>query len=101
MQVRHIATSAWCFISLIAPLSAKQQLHSPIALPPHVESGDIPVSLGILIDKSSSMSGKQLAVQTAGAALVRDTKMPDRVFLVNFEQEAYLDVQFTNDIRKL
>lgn len=47
------------------------------------------------------MSGKQLAVQTAGAALVRDTKTPDRVFLVNFEQEAYLDVQFTNDIQKL
>jgi VWFA-related protein len=62
---------------------------------------DVPVSLGIIIDNSGSMRDKRVKVETASADLVKNSNPQDEVFVVNFNDEAYLDVPFTNDIKKL
>jgi VWFA-related protein len=59
---------------------------------------DVPVSLGLIIDNSGSMREKRAAVESAALALVRDSNKEDEVFVVNFNDEAYLDTDFTNDI---
>jgi Ca-activated chloride channel family protein len=62
---------------------------------------DVPVSMGILIDDSGSMREKRAKVSAAALALVKASNRQDEVFVVNFNDEAYLDVPFTNDISKL
>ncbi len=62
---------------------------------------DVPVSLGIIIDDSGSMSTKRTRVEAAALAMVRESNPQDEVFIVNFNDDAYLDVPFTNDIRKM
>lgn len=62
---------------------------------------DIPVSLGIVIDNSGSMRGKRERVEAAAIRLVKASNPQDEVFIVNFNDEAYLDVPFTNQISKL
>jgi len=62
---------------------------------------DVPVSLGIIVDNSGSMHDKRAKVETAALDLVRASNPHDEVFIVNFNDEAYLDVEFTNDIKKL
>src|ERR1051326_5348104 len=66
---------------------------------------DIPVSLGLIIDNSGSMRDKRAKVEAAGLALVKDSNKDDEVFIVNFNDEAFLDnphnKDFTNDIKEL
>jgi Ca-activated chloride channel family protein len=62
---------------------------------------DVPVSLGILIDNSGSMRDKRAAVNTAALDLVRASNPDDEAFVVNFSDEAFLDQDFTSDIKKL
>jgi VWFA-related protein len=62
---------------------------------------DVPVSLGILIDNSGSMSDKRKAVNKAAIDLVQSSNPDDEVFVVNFSDAAYLDADFTADIGKL
>lgn len=62
---------------------------------------DVPVSLGLVIDNSGSMRDKRAKVERAALDLVRASNPQDEVFIVNFNDDAYLDVDFTNDIRKL
>jgi VWFA-related protein len=62
---------------------------------------DVPVSLGIIIDDSGSMMTKRSRVEAASLAMVRDSNPQDEVFIVNFNDDAYLDVPFTNDIHKM
>jgi Ca-activated chloride channel family protein len=62
---------------------------------------DIPVSMGILIDNSGSMREKRSKVNQAALNLVRSSNPKDEVFLVNFNDEYYLDQDFTNDLLKL
>src|ERR1039457_4571272 len=62
---------------------------------------DVPVSLGIIVDNSGSMRDKRVKVETASADLVRASNPQDEVFVVNFNDDAYLDVPFTSDIKKL
>jgi VWFA-related protein len=62
---------------------------------------DIPVSMGIVIDNSGSMREKRRKVEDAAMALVKASNPQDEVFIVNFNDEAYLDVDFTNDLKKL
>lgn len=62
---------------------------------------DVPISLGIIIDNSGSMREKRSRVETASLDLVKASNPNDEVFVVNFNDEAYLDVPFTNDIKKL
>jgi VWFA-related protein len=62
---------------------------------------DVPVSLGIIIDDSGSMASKRTRVEAAALALVRESNPQDEVFIVNFNDDAFLDVPFTNDIHKM
>jgi VWFA-related protein len=66
---------------------------------------DIPVSLGLIIDNSGSMREKRAKVEAADLALVKDSNPEDEVFVVNFNDEAFLDLphnkDFTNDIKEL
>jgi VWFA-related protein len=62
---------------------------------------DVPISLGIIIDNSGSMRDKRAKVETASLDLVKASNPRDEVFVVNFNDEAYLDQPFTNDIKKL
>lgn len=59
---------------------------------------DVPISLGLIIDNSGSMREKRAAVESAALTLVKDSNKQDEVFVVNFNDEAYLDADFTNDI---
>jgi Ca-activated chloride channel family protein len=62
---------------------------------------DIPVSLGLVIDNSGSMRDKRQRVEAATLQLVKASNPQDQVFIVNFNDEAYLDVPFTGDTAKL
>ena len=62
---------------------------------------DIPVSMGIVIDNSGSMREKRAKVNQAALNLVRASNPKDEVFVVNFNDEYYLDQDFTNDLLKL
>jgi VWFA-related protein len=62
---------------------------------------DVPVSLGIIIDDSGSMLTKRSRVEAAALSLVRESNPEDEVFIVNFNDEWYLDVPFTSDIHKM
>jgi Ca-activated chloride channel homolog len=62
---------------------------------------DIPVSMGIVIDNSGSMREKRNKVNQAALNLVRSSNPRDEVFVVNFNDEYYLDQDFTNDLLKL
>lgn len=59
---------------------------------------DVPVSVGILIDNSGSMREKRPSVNQAALNLVRASNPQDEVFIVNFNEEPYLDQDFTNNI---
>lgn len=62
---------------------------------------DLPVSLGILIDSSGSMLEKRAAVSKASLDFVRLSNPKDEAFLVDFSFDAYIDQDFTSDIKKL
>jgi Ca-activated chloride channel family protein len=60
---------------------------------------DVPVSMGIIVDNSGSMRDKRQKVEAAALALVKESNSEDEVFIVNFNDEAYLDTDFTSDIK--
>lgn len=62
---------------------------------------DIPVALGIVIDNSGSMRDKRPAVNQAAINLVKASNPNDQVFIVNFNDEYYLDQDFTSNTSKL
>ena len=62
---------------------------------------DVPVAMGIVIDNSGSMRDKRDKVNKAAINLVRSSNPQDQVFVVNFNDEYYLDQDFTGDINKL
>src|ERR1700733_6146225 len=62
---------------------------------------DIPVAMGIVIDNSGSMREKRDKVNKAALNLVRASNPDDQVFVVNFNDEYFLDQDFTSDINKL
>jgi Ca-activated chloride channel homolog len=62
---------------------------------------DIPVAMGIVVDNSGSMREKRAKVNAAALNLVRASNPNDEVFIVNFNDEYYLDQDFTSNIGKL
>jgi Ca-activated chloride channel homolog len=62
---------------------------------------DIPVAMGIVVDNSGSMGEKRQKVNDAALNLVRASNSNDEVFIVNFNDEYYLDQDFTSNINKL
>jgi VWFA-related protein len=62
---------------------------------------DIPVALGIVIDNSGSMRDKRPRVNQAAINLVRASNPQDQVFVVNFNDEPFLDQDFTSNVAVL
>ena len=62
---------------------------------------DIPVSIGIVVDNSGSMRTKRAAVTKAVLNLIQASNPQDEVFVVNFNDDPYLDQDFTNKIPPL
>jgi len=66
---------------------------------------DVPVSMGLIIDNSGSMRDKRAKVEAAALALVKASNPEDEVFIVNFNDEAFLDnphgKDFTSDIKEM
>jgi VWFA-related protein len=62
---------------------------------------DIPVSIGLLVDNSGSMRDKRRGVNTAALKFVRASNPEDEVFIVNFNDESYLDTDFTDSVKLL
>jgi Ca-activated chloride channel homolog len=62
---------------------------------------DIPVSIGIVVDNSGSMRTKRNAVTKAVVNLVQASNANDEVFIVNFNDEPYLDQDFTSKIDQM
>ena len=62
---------------------------------------DIPVAMGIVVDNSGSMREKRQKVNAAALNLVRSSNPNDEVCVVNFNDEYFLDQDFTSNINKL
>ena len=62
---------------------------------------DIPVAMCIVVDNSGSMREKREKVNDAALNLVRASNPNDEVCIVNFNDEYYLDQDFTSNINKL
>ena len=62
---------------------------------------DVPVSLGILVDNSGSMRDKRQQVNAAAVNFVKASNPKDEVFIVNFNDESFLDSDFTSDVLRL
>jgi Ca-activated chloride channel homolog len=62
---------------------------------------DIPVAMCIVVDNSGSMREKREKVNDAALNLVRASNPNDEVCVVNFNDEYYLDQDFTSNINKL
>jgi Ca-activated chloride channel homolog len=62
---------------------------------------DVPVSMGLIVDNSGSMRTKRQRVEASALALVKASNPHDEVFIVNFNDEAFLDQPFTNNTKDL
>lgn len=62
---------------------------------------DVPVSWGLVIDNSGSMRDKRKRVESAALQLVKGSKRLDEAFIVNFNDDAFLDVPMTSDVKRL
>src|SRR3989449_4649689 len=62
---------------------------------------DIPLSLGLIIDNSGSMRNKCERVNSAALSFVRESNPDDETFIVNFDDSAYLEQDFTGSIGDL
>jgi Ca-activated chloride channel homolog len=64
---------------------------------------DIPVTMGIDIDDSGSMRDKRAAVNEAALTFVKTSNPDDQVFVVNFNDEYYLDTpgNFASNMEEL
>lgn len=65
------------------------------------QHGDVPISIGILVDNSGSMLDKRQAVDDAALDLVRHSNPKDSAFVVNFSDRPYLDQGFTSNVSLL
>jgi VWFA-related protein len=62
---------------------------------------DIPVAMGIVIDNSGSMRDKRQAVNAAAINFVKSSNAQDKVFIVNFNEDFFLDQDYTSSVPKL
>ncbi len=64
---------------------------------------DVPVSVGLVVDNSGSMRDKRERVNTAALTFVKTSNPHDEVFVVNFNDDYYLDLDkdFTSDISEM
>src|SRR5574341_2555273 len=59
------------------------------------------MSVGIVVDNSGSMRDKRKGVNSAALKFVQSSNPKDEVFIVNFNEEAFLDADFTDNVKLL
>jgi len=68
-------------------------------------NNDVPVTVGILVDNSRSMTPKQAEVLTAATTFIENSNPHDEIFVLNFNDTVKRglpdDVLFSDDIRQL
>jgi VWFA-related protein len=61
--------------------------------------------MGLIVDNSGSMRDKRSKVETSALSLVKESNREDEVFVVNFNDEAFMDLphgkDFTADIKEM
>ena len=64
---------------------------------------DVPVSVGLVIDNSGSMRDKRPQVNAAALTFVQTSNPQDEAFVVNFNDDYYLDTEhdFTSNIEEM
>jgi Ca-activated chloride channel homolog len=62
---------------------------------------DVPISVGLVIDNSGSMHNKRAQVNSAALSFVRESNPDDETFIVDFDDNAYLERDFTSNIDDL
>lgn len=62
---------------------------------------DVPVSLALVVDNSGSMRNKRKHVAAAALAAVKASDPRDEVTVVSFDDQAFHDVPFTSDVKKM
>jgi Ca-activated chloride channel family protein len=64
---------------------------------------DVPVSFGLVIDNSGSMREKRPQVNAAALTFVKTSNQNDEGFVVNFNDDYYLDTEhdFTSDLEEM
>jgi Ca-activated chloride channel homolog len=100
--VLYLRSIAWLFVSFFLTcflLAAPQQEPQKQSSPTPVE--DAPASIGLLLDHSGSMKGKLGFVIAALQELVKASNPQDEFFVVNFNDDAYMDEDFTNDPKSI
>ncbi len=65
------------------------------------EHEDVPISVGLVIDNSGSMRNKRERVNSAALVFVREGNPEDETFIVGFDDDAYLEQDFTGSIGNL
>ena len=66
-----------------------------------VSSEEAPVSMGLVVDTSTSMRAKLYTVSEAASGLIKQMRPDDEAFLAQFKTEAELIQEFTSDRREL
>lgn len=62
---------------------------------------DVPISVGLAIDSSGSMNDKRQSVSRAALAFVEESNPDDETFIVTFNDEAFLEQDFTRSVGNL
>jgi VWFA-related protein len=62
---------------------------------------DIPVSLGLVVDNSRSIEPRKQRLDAAAVSFVRKGNVEDETFIVHFDDEVRLSVDFTDSIPNL
>ena len=62
---------------------------------------DVPISLGLVIDASSSMLNKRDRVNSAALAMVKASNPEDEVMVITFNEVANIAQEFTGNIQQL
>jgi Ca-activated chloride channel homolog len=69
------------------------------------DHGDLPVTVGILVDESGSMAPKRPAVLTAALAFIAESNPNDEIFVLNFNDQVSpglpSSVLFSDDLQEL
>ena len=58
---------------------------------------DAPFAVGLVLDTSSSTEGKLGAIKNAAARFVQELHPDDEVMVISFDDEVYLDTEFTRN----
>jgi Mg-chelatase subunit ChlD len=87
-------------VTLIAQAAPNRPV-PPVAPPASRRREDPPITICILLDNSGSMREKREAAKAAALAVVKSLRPEDEICLVDFNDEAYLDLDFTSDTSKV